>query len=128
GARGPTVDERARVLRESVGHLSWAAVAVTDVQLIADIADGFDLVVMGADKWAQVNDPTFYDESVAARDHALARLPELAIAPRPPVAVPAAMQLDVPAWAAGVSSSRARAGEGSLMTPEARRSGLWAED
>ena len=57
-------------------------VVVTDAQLVADIARGYDVVVMGADKWAQVNDPAWYD-SPAARDAALAALPRVLVVPRP---------------------------------------------
>ena len=39
------------------GTRPWLAVAITDAQLIAEIAAGYDVVVMGADKWAQVRDP-----------------------------------------------------------------------
>ncbi len=35
----------------------WLAATITDRQLIAEIASGYDVVVMGADKWAQVRDP-----------------------------------------------------------------------
>ena len=56
---------------------------MTDAQLITDIAAGYDVVVMGADKWAQVRDPAWYDGSTAARDAALARLARVLVAPRP---------------------------------------------
>ncbi len=59
----------------------------TEHSLLADIAQGYDLVVMGADKWAQVLDPTWYG-GVAARDAALRRLPTIALAPRPPWPMP----------------------------------------
>ena len=61
----------------------WLGVAVTDAQLIADIAAGYDVVVMGADKWAQVRDPAWYGGDAAARDAALASLPRVLVAPRP---------------------------------------------
>lgn len=88
----------------------WLAVAVTDAQLLADIAEGHDVLVLGADKWAQVNDPRFYGDDPRARDAALARLPALAIAPRPPHPVPDEHALDVPAWVAEVSATAVRAG------------------
>ena len=59
-----------RTARPSRGRGS--ASIVTDAQLITDIAAGYDVVVMGADKWAQVRDPAWYDGSAAARDAALA--------------------------------------------------------
>lgn len=62
-------------------------VRTTEHSLLADIAAGYDLVVMGADKWAQLLDPSWYG-SVAERDAALARLPQIALAPRPPWPMP----------------------------------------
>ena len=38
----------------------WLAPAVTDHQLIADVARDFDVVVVGADKWSQIVDPAWY--------------------------------------------------------------------
>lgn len=58
-------------------------VEISDARLIADLADGFDVVVMGADKWAQVLDPQWYD-SAEAHIAGLDALPEIALAPRPP--------------------------------------------
>ena len=34
---------------------------VTDRVHLADIAAGYDALVLGADKWAQVLDPAFYE-------------------------------------------------------------------
>ena len=59
----------------------WIGVAVTDDLHLADIAQGYDVLVLGADKWVQVLDPSFYD-SPTARDAAVRRLPRLAVAPR----------------------------------------------
>ena len=63
--------------------------ARTDAQLIADLAEGYDVCVIGADKWHQLHDLAFYDGLEADRDAALGRLPMLAVAPRHGVAVPA---------------------------------------
>ncbi|MGH9068018.1 MAG: hypothetical protein ACRD0J_11125, partial [Acidimicrobiales bacterium] len=41
-------------------------------------------VILGADKWAQVLDPAFYGGSRSARDAAVARLPLVVLARRPP--------------------------------------------
>ena len=81
-----TLDERVADLRTAVaGRAGWGVV-VTTARLMADVADGFDAVVLGADKLAQVLDPTWYHEDpalqVAARDTALRRLPTVAVAPR----------------------------------------------
>jgi hypothetical protein len=86
----PTVDERADVLRAIAGNgRSWLGVVVTDHRLLVDIAAGYDVLVLGADKWAQVLDPRYYGDSVDARDAAVAALPHLAVAPRAEGPVPA---------------------------------------
>jgi nicotinic acid mononucleotide adenylyltransferase len=81
-------------LAERVGELEalaasrpWLGVRVTRDQLLVDIAAGYDVVVMGADKWAQINEPGWYG-SEAARDQMLRRLPTVAVAPRPPHPTP----------------------------------------
>lgn len=127
----PRFADRVAVVRESVAELSWIEVMVTEHQLLVDIATGHDVLIMGADKWAQINDPRWYGGSVPARDRALARLPELAIAPRPPVPVPEEHRLVVAEEVSTVSSTRARQGALDLMTPAARRfahrSGAWLD-
>jgi hypothetical protein len=135
GRPGPTVEQRAEVLLRVAAALPWLRVEVVDARLIVDIARGYDAVVMGADKWAQVVDPAWYGGSTAARDAALARLPRLLVAPRagehPSAVVDAAgvtvavTALDVPPDLADVSSTRARAGHHHLMLPEAVASRLW---
>jgi len=99
---------------------AWLGVVVTDAQLIADIAAGYDAVVMGADKWAQVRDPAWYGDDAAARDDALARLPRVLVAPRPGFAVVGAEVLELPADLGEVSSTAARAGGHHLIVPEVR--------
>jgi hypothetical protein len=108
-----SLEERVEALRRVATGRPWLGVEVTDRQLVADIAEGYDLVVMGADKWLQLHDVSFYGGSTAARDEALARLPEVAIAPRPPTAIPidaGAVVLDLPAHLAEVSSTAVREG------------------
>jgi hypothetical protein len=127
----PRVADRVAVLREeAASSRGLLDVAVTDLRLVADIAEGYDVVIMGADKWAQVNDPAYYG-SVAARDDAVARLPEPAIAPRPPFAVPAEHALVLEPRHAGVSSTLVRAGASGWMCPAAeafdRRTGAWSD-
>lgn len=133
--RRPALEDRLRVVRASVERLPQVSVAVTDLQLIADIAQPYDVVVMGLDKWEQVNDIAFYDDA-QHRDHCLRRLPTLAIAPRhnaePGAApVPAAAVLRLDAGVAGVSSTAARRGAVALMTPAAREfdrhTGAWSD-
>ena len=91
----------------------WLTARVTDDQLLADIADGYDVCVMGADKWHQLHDVDFYGGSTASRDDALARLPQLAVAPREGIALPDdpdVVVLDVAPTHHGVSSTGARQG------------------
>ena len=125
----PRVDDRVAVLRAAASSRPWLNARVTDDQLIADIAAGYDAVIMGADKWAQVADPAFYGGSTEARDAALARLPVVVLAPRPPFDVPnGVLLLDVRHDA---SSSAVREGQTHWMAPEAadfdRRTGAWSD-
>jgi len=91
----------------------WLYAAVTEKRLIADIAEGYDVCVLGSDKWHQLRDPTFYANSVAERDAALARLPTLAVAARDGEQLPrdaAVVLLDIPPEHRGVSSTAVREG------------------
>ncbi len=108
--RGSGVDERVELVRRHVGDRDWIDVVVVDARLIVDIAAGYDAVVMGADKWAQVNDPVWYDDDPDERDRVLSRLPRIAVAPRAGVVVPASIALPVPAHIDEVSSTAVRAG------------------
>jgi hypothetical protein len=74
---------RLEALRQVARGRPWLGVRLTEAQLLADIAEGYDVVVLGADKWRQVLDPAWYG-SEERRDAAVARLPRLAVAPRPP--------------------------------------------
>jgi nicotinic acid mononucleotide adenylyltransferase len=127
--RDPSLDDRLTVLRAVAEPRSWLAVAVTDRQLVADLADGYDVLVMGADKWQQVRDARWYG-SEAARDAALARLPRVLVVPRPGFDTSGAEVLAVDGVGA-VSSTAARAGRRDLMTPEAaafdERTGAWTD-
>jgi len=98
----------------------WLRVVVTDAQLITDIAEGYEVVVMGADKWAQVCDPAWYGGSVTDRDAALARLGRVLVAPRPGFDVAGAEVLELPEHLGAVSSSAARTGQHDLIAPECR--------
>lgn len=77
----PTLAERVEVLHAVAATRPWLGVAVTDTQLITDIARSYDAVVMGADKWRQVNDASWYPDA-DARDAAVAALPLVLVAPR----------------------------------------------
>lgn len=113
GKASTSVHERAAAARSHRDERPWLDVVVTEAQLLVDIAGGYDVLVVGADKWHQLHDVRFYGDSVDARDDALARLPELAIVPRAGVGLPehlAPNLLDVPAEIREVSSSGVRAG------------------
>ena len=128
----PTFADRLAVVRavaEDEG--AWLDVAVTEHRLLVDIARGHDVLIMGADKWHQVIDPRYYADDPAARDAAVADLPELAIAPRAGLDVPAHHLLDLDAAHDAVSSSAVRAGAHGWMAPAATafdaRTGAWSD-
>ncbi len=131
----PSLDDRLSVLAEAVdARRSWLGLVVSEHQLLVDLAEGYDVLVMGTDKWLQIRDPAFYGGSAFARDRALARLPEIAIAERPGWTADAAINattLRLPPELAGASSTRVRQGEPEWMAPEAaafdRRSGAWTD-
>jgi cytidylyltransferase-like protein len=107
-ARRVAAIERAASSRPQLGAV------VTDSQLLADIAAGYDVCVLGADKWHQLHDLAFYRGSLAERDAALARLPTLAVAPRAGVPLPAPgdglVVLEIDPSFHGVSSTAVREG------------------
>ena len=76
-----TLAERIEVLEAVASTRPWLGIAITDAQLITDIARAYDAVVMGADKWRQVNDPAWYPDQ-AECDAAVAGLPLVLVAPR----------------------------------------------
>jgi hypothetical protein len=127
----PTLADRVAVLEMVARDHSWLGVRVTDDRLLVDIARGYDALVMGADKWAQVRDPVWYG-SVAARDDALANLPaRVLVAPRPGYGVEGAEVLRIDDDHGAVSSSAARDGALHLMVPAAAafdaETGAWSD-
>lgn len=78
----PPLAARLALLHHVASARPWLAVVVRHARLVADLAAGYDAVIMGADKWHQVNDPAWYDHDLTRRDGALARLPEVLVAPR----------------------------------------------
>lgn len=116
-----SVQRRADQIRAATRDRPWIGVVVTDAQLIADIAAGYDVVVMGADKWAQVRDPQWYGGDEAARDAAVGSLPRVLVAPRAGFDTHGAEVLAIDPALAHVSSSRARAGEQHLVAASAAR-------
>jgi nicotinic acid mononucleotide adenylyltransferase len=85
-ALSPVADRLAELRRLVAGRPDLAA-RTTTASLLADIAAGYDVLVMGADKWHQVLDPSWYG-GAAERDRALRRLPQVVVAPRPPWPLP----------------------------------------
>ena len=126
----PLLEHRVAVLERAAASRPWLGVVVTDHQLLVDIAAGYDVLVMGADKWAQVCDVAFYG-SEAERDAALARLPPLAVAPRPPFPLPDGVVLHLAPELTPVSSTAARAGSRGWMAAEAAafdaETGAWSD-
>lgn len=120
----PSIRERAIVLEAIAKEYEWLEVQVTDAQLLTDIAAGFDVLIMGADKWEQINKSEWYGAE-EARDRAIAALPELAIAPRPPHRAPPGYLVNFTNNEL-VSSTAAREGADYLMLPHAKASGLWS--
>ena len=132
----PSFEHRIQVLERVAASRPWLGVAVTDKRLIADVAVGYDAVIMGTDKWIQVCDPAWYGGSLEARDGALARLPRVLLVHRPgledvPTRPADALRLIVDESNAEVSSTRARAGRREWMAPEAaafdEATGAWSE-
>jgi len=130
---GPALDDRLAVLRRVARRHGWLGVRLTDSQLLVDIAAGYDVLVVGADKWAQVLDPRWY-ASEAARDRAVASLPAVLVVPRRGVTLPPlgdrVRLLEIDPAHLDVSSSLARATRPEWMLPEAaehgRRTGHWS--
>src|SRR5690242_18626226 len=54
------VDVRVSALERVADDYDWLTVTRTDAQLLADVAADYDVVILGADKWAQVIDPVWY--------------------------------------------------------------------
>ena len=127
----PVFEHRLEVLREVAEGYEWLEVDVTDKQLLADIALGYDLLIMGADKWQQIQDPVFYDNNPQLRDSVLSTLPKVAVAPREPFETPSELELPISPALNLVSSSEARGGSTSLMLEAAQKfdvaTGAWTD-
>ncbi len=119
---GPGFDERIALLTAEVAAHDWLGLVTTDEQLIADIADGYDAVIMGADKWNQVNDARYYADDTA-RDAAVSSLPTVVVAERMglPIDGAQATVLRTPSSLHDISSTAARGGDRALMAPYARK-------
>ena len=112
--------ERVAAIGRVAATRPWLGVMVTEAQLLHDIARGYDVVVMGADKWLEINDAAWY-QSAEERDRAIAALPRVLVAPRQDLVVEGPELLDVDPTLTDVSSTAARAGAHDLIVPEARR-------
>lgn len=138
------VRDRVEVLEAVAAARDWLGVRTTEARLVADIAAGYDAVVVGADKWAQVLDPVWYGGSATARDRAVAALGTVALAPRADPRTAARLphpepghlavrivELDVHPDHHGVSATAVRAGRREWMVPEAAafdvRTGAWSD-
>lgn len=126
------IEDRLVVLLEVAASRPWLHARIADERLIADLAVGYDVVVLGADKWAQVVDPRWYGDDPDARDDVVRRLPTVACAPRPGHPVPdAGVALVIDDDHGEVSATAARQGEVGWMLPEAQafaeRTGAWLD-
>jgi nicotinic acid mononucleotide adenylyltransferase len=120
----PPFEHRIAVLEAVATSRPWMRITVTTARLIADVAAGYDALILGADKWRQVVDPAWYGGSAASRDAAVASLPRVLLVPRgDPVDAlilpPGAVVLDIGAQHRDVSSTAVRAGRRDWMLPEA---------
>jgi nicotinic acid mononucleotide adenylyltransferase len=108
-AQLPSARHRASELR-SLSNKRFDAV-VTDQSLLAEIAQGYDWLIMGADKWEQINEVRWYGDSAERRDAAIQALPSVAVVPRPPFGVPNHLvRLEIAEHFAEVSSTAVRSG------------------
>lgn len=76
------LDERVSDIEGFQANRSWLRARTTSAQLLVVIAEGYDGLILGSDKWAQIHEPRFYGDSVAARDTAIAALPPVILVPR----------------------------------------------
>ena len=110
-----TLDERVERIRSTISGRTDLCVVTSPHRLVADIAATYDVVVLGADKWEQVLDPSWYGDDPQRRNDAVARLPLVAVAGRTgstPSTPPEAQVhwLSLPAHLADVSATAVRMG------------------
>lgn len=108
----PPAARLADIARIRAADRPWLGSRITDARLLAEIAAGYDVLVMGADKWLQLHDVAYYDGE-AHRDALLAELPTVAVSPRAGVDIapgPDVILLPVPEEVLVVSSSAVRNG------------------
>lgn len=110
-ATTPVEERMAAIAAHRIGR-PWLSARATTSRLLADIAEGYDVLIVGADKWHQLHDVEFYG-TIAARDAALSRLPRVVVAPRAGAALPqqaGVHVLSVPIGTHEVSSTAVRSG------------------
>jgi nicotinic acid mononucleotide adenylyltransferase len=135
------LEDRLAVLDRIAATRPWLHVRTTGAQLLADVADGYDVLIVGSDKWAQLVDPVWYGGSETARDVALRRIRRVVVAPRPTQAGspgglsgPAATDcefLDLAEAHLDISATAARGGRIDWMAAEAAEfdelTGAWTD-
>jgi hypothetical protein len=125
------LEDRVAVLEAIAGRQPWLGVRATDARLLADVADGYDVLIVGADKWAQLLDPVWYGGSEAARDEELARIRRIVVAPRRAHDLTGREVLELGDVHLDVSATEARAGRTDWMAPEAAEfdelTGAWTD-
>jgi nicotinic acid mononucleotide adenylyltransferase len=125
------LEDRVAVLEAIAGRQPWLGVRATDARLLADVADGYDVLIVGADKWAQLVDPVWYGGSEAARDQELARIRRIVVAPRRAHDLTGREVLELGDVHRDVSATEARAGRTDWMAPEAAEfdelTGAWTD-
>jgi hypothetical protein len=125
------LEDRLAVLEAIAARQPWLGVRVTDARLLADMADGYDVLVVGGDKWAQLVDPIWYGGSEEARDEALGRIRRIVVAPRDAHDLAGCEVLELGDVHVGVSATAVRAGRTDWMAAEAtefdERTGAWTD-
>jgi nicotinic acid mononucleotide adenylyltransferase len=125
------LQDRVAVLEHIAASRPWLGVRTTDARLLADVADGYDVLVVGGDKWAQLVDPVWYGGSEIARDEALHRIRRLVVARRGDDAVTGCEVLELADVHLEISATGARGGRTDWMAAEAAefdaRTGAWSD-
>jgi nicotinic acid mononucleotide adenylyltransferase len=125
------LEDRVVVLERIAASRPWLGVGTTDARLLADVADGYDVLIVGGDKWAQLVDPVWYGGSELARDEALDRIRRLVVARRGDRAVTGYEVLELADMHLEISATGARSGRTDWMAAEAAefdaRTGAWTD-
>src|SRR5437763_6845354 len=68
------LEDRLDVLERIAASRPWLGVRTTDARLLADVAGGYDVPIVGGDKWVQLIGPGWYGGSEVAAARALRRI------------------------------------------------------